>query len=226
MIGVHQTTFSVGTGNCFSAALASILELPIEEVPFFMHEPTDEWFARLLAWLKPRGLWALGMNVQEGEQFRWIDKAAGYHILSGQSPFGLHSVVAYGEEIVWDPAPANTGLTTRETVVYLIPLDPARSGVALSRSDVDRLVAKTKEEMERDIDRGIAAIARQTEATCWLCGKPVTNSVIVNGVEIVGCPCVGKHEMVGIVGISSKDLGRCSSCGAVLRECEACGAQQ
>lgn len=56
---VHQTNFQRGTGNCFAACLASILEMPLEEVPNFCHEGSDAdgstWLERTARWLEERG---------------------------------------------------------------------------------------------------------------------------------------------------------------------------
>lgn len=35
MIGVHQTVLTVPGGNCFEACIASLLEVPIDAVPYF-----------------------------------------------------------------------------------------------------------------------------------------------------------------------------------------------
>lgn len=126
MIPVDQTTFGFPGGNCFSACVATLLGLPLEEVPYFM-EPEDTWWERFLAWLRPRGLYALCLKLDGAE---WAP--AGYHVLSGQSPRkpddpdAHHSVVAHWREIVHDPHPSRAGLLTRRDVIVLIPLLPQR----------------------------------------------------------------------------------------------------
>lgn len=47
---VYQTTFGTH-GNCFSACLASLLEIEIENVPYFM-DKGDMWLYEVNAWLK------------------------------------------------------------------------------------------------------------------------------------------------------------------------------
>ena len=130
---VDQTTFGFPGGNCFSACVASLLELPIDEVPYFMGDSLEDdggaWFERFLAWLKPRNLYAVCFKL--GDSWR----PAGLHILSGKSPRelantrALHSVVALGDEVLPDPHPSRAGVLSRDDTVILIPLDPAR-GVA------------------------------------------------------------------------------------------------
>ncbi|WP_299008475.1 hypothetical protein [uncultured Caulobacter sp.] len=84
---VDQTTFGVPGGNCFSACVASLLSLPIDEVPYFMG--ADDWFAYFEDWLGSRGHYPLCFHVAQYTP-------PGLHILSGRSPRGPHSVVARG----------------------------------------------------------------------------------------------------------------------------------
>lgn len=121
---VDQTTFGCPGGNCFSACVASLLEIPVEEVPYFMGDaaPDEEvdWFTPFLAWLRPRGLWAIPVPLGNG----W--KPEGLCILSGKSPRGkfMHSVVAHGLDVVFDPHPSRAGVESKVDVVVLVPLDP------------------------------------------------------------------------------------------------------
>jgi hypothetical protein len=123
VIPVDQTTFGVPGGNCFSACVASLLELPIGAVPYFMHHG-DGWWDAFLAWLAPRGLDALCFELPaSGDAAVWYPR--GFHVLSGKSPRGdhTHSVVARGRDVVHDPHPDRTGVETRHDVVVLVPLD-------------------------------------------------------------------------------------------------------
>lgn len=126
MIPVDQTTFGFPGGNCLSACIASLLELPIEEVPYFGAD--GNWLDRLALWLTPRGFWPLICPLDRDA--RWYPPVL--HILSGKGPRDLgrpdvlHSVVAYGNEIVHDPHPSRAGLITHEDVVLLVPVDPAQ----------------------------------------------------------------------------------------------------
>lgn len=114
-----QTTFGHPGGNCFSACVASLLELPIDVVPYFM-EPKD-WFSGFLDWLRPRGWWAFATTLVAGGKAWYPDC---YYIMGGKSPRGDHAVVARGGEIVHDPHPSRVGLVAREDAIILIPLDP------------------------------------------------------------------------------------------------------
>lgn len=83
---VDQTTFGHPGGNCFSACVASLLELPIEDVPYFMDEAKGKWHEQFDAWLAPRGLYALHFEVPDrsvyDQQGLW---PRGYFILNGRT---------------------------------------------------------------------------------------------------------------------------------------------
>lgn len=55
---VCQTIFGTGRGNCFAACVASILELPIEEVPNFCADTPEgeNWYPPFQAWAAARGV--------------------------------------------------------------------------------------------------------------------------------------------------------------------------
>lgn len=117
---VTQTVTTVPGGNCFSACVASLLELSIDEVPYFMSDP-ETWWERFLDWLRPRGYYALCVPYSTS----WWPN--GYHIIGGRSPRDTsHAVVGLGEKIVHDPHPDRTGLVKREDVTLLVPIDPGR----------------------------------------------------------------------------------------------------
>lgn len=131
---VLQTTFGIGTGNCFSACIASLLEVPIEEVPFFMGEDDpmqacDAWLARFGFYLLRR--W-MPQPLPTKELFEAIDELdgqgwpRGFYILAGLNAGGPHTVVAQDTKIVHDPNPAHGELVVIECAMMLVPLDPAR----------------------------------------------------------------------------------------------------
>ncbi len=124
---VDQTVFTVPGGNCFSACVASVLEMPLDAVPYFMgdfKEEPDAWWGRFTGWLEPLGFWPINFACPpDGD---WHPK--GFYILSAGSPRGEwdHSVVARGREIVHDPHPSRAGLVRRDKqqATILVPLDP------------------------------------------------------------------------------------------------------
>jgi hypothetical protein len=121
---VDQTTFGPRDGNCFSACIASILELPISEVPWFMGGQDDRWMERnLLPWLAPRGLYAICFGLRGPDD--WVPP--GYYIVGGESARGgcLHSVVALAGKTVHDPHPSRAGVKSHDDGTILVPLDIA-----------------------------------------------------------------------------------------------------
>lgn len=103
---VEQTIHTVPGGNCFAACLASILELPIEEVPNFNAATAGEnWCERVNEWLAPRNLHLQGwLHSDESDPriFRGFSICTvGY---ADQGDDG-HCVVAYDGKIVWNPSP-------------------------------------------------------------------------------------------------------------------------
>jgi hypothetical protein len=121
---IDQTTFGDPGGNCFSACVASLLELPIEAVPYFMAD--DDWYSSFQRWLAARGLYALTFSLTTTSSL----KEAGFYILGGRCSRGSHAVVARGTEIAHDPHPSREGLTTIEDATMLIPMDPSGLGEA------------------------------------------------------------------------------------------------
>lgn len=113
-------------GNCLSAVLASLLHLPIEDVPLFITPET--WVKDLNAWLRPFGL-AYCMV----EDFDCHIDAYGieglWHEVSGntsRSKDVTHACVAKDGEFVFDPHPDDTGLTKITCHGFFIALEPWR----------------------------------------------------------------------------------------------------
>ncbi len=100
---VDQTTYGPYDGNCFSACLASILEIPIDEVPLFLGAYWDGF----LPWLREHGLWVSFYRRSERRV------PLGYSIAGGRSmrfAGRMHACVAYDGMIVHDPHPSRDGL--------------------------------------------------------------------------------------------------------------------
>jgi hypothetical protein len=124
MTPVDQTTFGHPGGNCFSACVASLLDLSISDVPYFMgsdDDPKGAWAERLDNWLRPRGLYAL--HFEGDPTIEDYPTMPGYYILNVKSPRGDHAVVARGKQMVHDPHPARDAIVTKvDGFVLLIPL--------------------------------------------------------------------------------------------------------
>jgi hypothetical protein len=119
LIPVAQTIFkdvvTGARGNCLQACIASLLELPIREVPHFVQQenyPQDYY-----DWLRDRGLFWLKARIEvDGIAEYW-----GHHLILGDSPRGncLHSVIGFNGEPVFDPHPSGAMLAgTRDQWEY------------------------------------------------------------------------------------------------------------
>ena len=111
MIPVYQTDFGCGRGNCLQACIASILELPLEDVPHFSLE--EEWREARDNFLKQFDLYMIEVDAEACRKIG--HHLYGYHIIAGPAPGqpydGLwHAVVGYNGEIVHDPHPKSRGL--------------------------------------------------------------------------------------------------------------------
>lgn len=121
---VKQTITDSTKGNCFSACIAAVLELPLESVPNFCGDYGElEYWGRLQSWLGERfGLFAVEVPVYRDRPFIAGVPSGVYMIASGVSPRHapkLHSVVGRivdsrksGElrwEYVHDPHPDHDG---------------------------------------------------------------------------------------------------------------------
>lgn len=109
---VDQTTFGE-EGNCFAACVASILELPIEEVPnFCVAYPHDTWFEEFNRWLEPRGLACVSMQADVVDVEAFCASAPRIPlIVDGRSPRGRrHGVVYVDGKLAHDPHPSRDGI--------------------------------------------------------------------------------------------------------------------
>lgn len=116
MIPIYQTIMKPPLGNCMQACLASLFEVPLEDVPNFMDGPHDSWWERYCDWmvsnylLQPLRLNVEGKQGEDEEGTYWMPR--GYHMIQGKSPRGDydHVVVGYKGEIVHDPFLGGSGL--------------------------------------------------------------------------------------------------------------------
>ena len=110
-------------GNCLSAVLASLLHLPIEEVPVFADAAT--WRKDLNTWLKQYGL-AYVMLAKDGFLADYGIEGV-WHEISGDSPRRhdvMHACVAKDGEVVFDPHPDDSGLVVATLQAFFISLEP------------------------------------------------------------------------------------------------------
>ncbi len=104
---VDQTKYGLHDGDCFTACVASILELPIDAVPAFVRWG-DAWLTCFAGWLASLGLAATRCVAMDGSP-----PPPGYSIAGGPSQrFAgrIHACVAWSGVVVHDPHPSRDGL--------------------------------------------------------------------------------------------------------------------
>ena len=106
-------------GNCFSACLASLLDLPIETVPHFSVMGL-EWVVEFIGFLNKNGY-----NYYGCSDFKYLpteNGVDGFVIVGGTSPRGTirgHSVIYKDGQPFFDPHPSNDFLL-EPTEIYSI----------------------------------------------------------------------------------------------------------
>jgi len=103
MIQVTQTRTGP-QGNCFSACLASILEVPIHVIPDFGGD--DVFLFNVQAFLAQYGLYYVQVESDDAAVEAAFNQGEVLHTIEGTSPRGgQHAVVGISGEMVWDPHP-------------------------------------------------------------------------------------------------------------------------
>lgn len=108
-------------GNCLQACVASLFELPIEEVPHFALFSRETWTAEFINFIESKGYFYEGWApIREIDNPKVNEGVNGYLIVSGISPKGFrHAVIYKDKKLVHDPSPLNGGLV-EELGFYLI----------------------------------------------------------------------------------------------------------
>lgn len=97
-------------GDCQRAVIASILELPITEVPHFAQlakDDTEKFWELVYDFLDEKNM---SLNFINREQALDYD---GFMEIAGPSPRGngvFHAVVGHSGKVVFDPHPSRSGL--------------------------------------------------------------------------------------------------------------------
>ena len=121
MVPVTQTIFGAPNGNCYAACLASILELPIKDVP-----NANGNIDSVNRFLATRGLGVVRIPYSESA-WKTIRRGA-WCILFGVSPRELlHAVVGKDGVMVHDPHPSRAGLRRIEGVDLFVARSPWKS---------------------------------------------------------------------------------------------------
>jgi hypothetical protein len=117
-------------GNCYAAAVASFLDLPIGEVPnveTFFHMEGGYWQDVMLTFLNSKG-WDLcsddrfrvfhdgTFGLEQGKRAEWLhDLRNKYYLVTGRSLRGFAHICIYKRgKLFHDPHPSRDGLVTEE----------------------------------------------------------------------------------------------------------------
>jgi hypothetical protein len=130
----------VVSGNCYASAIASIMELPLSEVPnveVFFHMQDEFWQTVMLTFINSKG-WDLcsddrfkvfhddQFGVNESMREVYIDACKDkYYLVTGKSERGVHHICIYRNgALVHDPHPSRDGLLTIESFKTLEKINP------------------------------------------------------------------------------------------------------
>lgn len=133
---VMQKVYNSQRGDCFSACVASILELQLDDVPNF-HDFDDKDFSDALdEWFNDRGMVYLEFDLTIGDATEFISQLdMVYTIGTIRSPRARairHAVVCKGGKIIHDPHPNQDGYNCElELLGFILPMNPAN----IKRSD-------------------------------------------------------------------------------------------
>lgn len=124
-----KKVFQEERDDCYVACIASILEVPISEVPKANFETEGDWAEEIEKWLVTRNLVLIQVTVPENTTPK------GYCILSGKMPGNdpddgwLHAVVGKEGKEIFDPDPFNHGsplLEKIKSIELFQVIDPGR----------------------------------------------------------------------------------------------------
>lgn len=123
-------------GNCMSAFIASVLELPLDEVPYFAEGwPDGEVFHRRVNdFLRQFNLAIMFSDCQA--HFEYFGVKGVVHMLGGKSERGVnHATVGIDGALAHDPHPSKAGLVSVDDDwgVFVV-LDPSKPSGRFARA--------------------------------------------------------------------------------------------
>lgn len=137
MTPVFQDKFGGVEGNCMAACVASILDLPLREVPNFV-ALGRQWFAGFYNFMQNHGFevicyWMDGVDPETGVEFRrqldwdnmpeYLKDLHPYHMTCGPAARGFsHATVGWRDQIVHDPHPSKAGLIKVDHYYFFKPV--------------------------------------------------------------------------------------------------------
>lgn len=132
--GVYQRVEGWPYGECVRASYATILGMPIDDVPRFdpaaCNAAGERQHNRERRWLASIGLDLVEISTSPDEELpqEVLDCVPPVpHLISGLSPRGFsHRCVGVGGRVVHDPHPSRAGLVTVYSVGLLVPMGGVR----------------------------------------------------------------------------------------------------
>lgn len=94
--------------DCLSAAVASVLDLPLSEVPVWWDLVGADWITAIMRWAESRGVGFCYFSLKD--RIEWPHLSGFHLVVAGETPRSseyLHAVVARAE---YDPAENQTRL--------------------------------------------------------------------------------------------------------------------
>lgn len=123
---VFQTKYGKGQGNCFQAALASLFELKLEDIPDFCNiysTETEEWYEQFVKWLNERGFSSIPLKVDDLNRPNYKNC---YLIVTGKNKDGVnHNILYRNGKAVHNPNKNCKGIKP-EMIDIIFPLDPSQ----------------------------------------------------------------------------------------------------
>jgi hypothetical protein len=124
---VNQTRFGNGSGNCFAACVASILEIPIEEIdPLILPANGSNWIDGLQSYLSERGMFLLHVSIRDQYPLGPVPETLVIAIGPNNRRGGRHAVVCEFQD------------TNRLVLVH----DPGSDEITLARVDEIWFIAR------------------------------------------------------------------------------------
>lgn len=214
MIPVDQDVFGEEKGNCWSACIASILELKLKEVPNFCggqdhnFKPCspDDWAKETGIWLEKRGYVGAFFLAPD------IYRPDSFHILSGKSPRGEweHAVVALGNALVHDPHFSKNYLDC-------MPKDAKDSFLIFHRDVVSYKVSELQEKIKNDKMRTACIDRRLTEVAEWITDAVNLDHVRAEALEKEAAEVACMSGSLWGRCVGEEDFQPCDCCMAAAR---------
>ena len=128
---VDQTDFGPETGNCFAASIASIMEIPLADVP---NLDPNNWFDEFNKWLYDYGYFAMYFsnlrNKADRDELEHITNnvICEASVESPRFPGVMHSVVFHKGAVIHDPHPDKTSMSAKledlRSLIVFVDINP------------------------------------------------------------------------------------------------------